>query len=159
GDLASGVPEGVKFRTIDSDAWTGGNEVFVDQKTSLEYGTYAYALSPGQNGYLAVWERDYFPDASAEPRIAVLDTQGNIVIGPLRRSAPRRYPGRAANGVWSGSSSLVTTSFADCLSGESLCTSRSVVVMRVDPSSNGLEARSLVPALDPATAPRKALLA
>jgi hypothetical protein len=168
GDLAAGVPSGLKFRLVDPVAWSGGGEVFVDQKGTLEYGTVAYAFAPGPGvsggayeglGYLAVWERDYFPDGSSEPRVAVLDAQGNIVLGPLTPSAPIKYPGRPAHGAWSGSAYLVTTSFDACASGESLCSTSSVVVMRVDPAGKGLVVTAVVPALGAVAAPRRALLA
>src|SRR5262249_26066023 len=104
--------------------------VFVDQTMGMsQNGTVAYALAPGPGvsggayaglGYLAVWERNYYPAGSSEPRVAVLDAKGNTVLGPVTPSAPITSPGRPAHGAWSGSDYLVTTSFADCFSGESL---------------------------------------
>jgi hypothetical protein len=168
GDLAAGVPTGLKFRPFDTNTWSPGPDVFVDPT-----GTVAYGFQPGRavgpsgvdysgDGYAIAW-RGGFEDGSAEPRVAVLDPTGAVVLGPLAAAAPQPYPGRGSDIAWSGATYLVATSFDACGPGDPACAPGSVVVTRVRPIASEpggvLEGASSIAILSPGTIPRRPVIA
>jgi hypothetical protein len=168
GDLAAGVPSGLKFRPFDTTTWTPGADVFIDPAGSV-----TYALQPGRavgssgvdydgDGYAVAW-RGGLEDGNAEPRVAVLDTAGAVVIGPLLAAAPQPYPGRGSDVAWSGATYLVATSFDFCAPGDLLCEPQSVVITRIRPApgelGGALEVASSIAAMSAGSAPRRPVIA
>jgi hypothetical protein len=168
GDLAAGLPAGLKFRPFDTTTWTPGADVFIDPGGSVTYGFHAgraVSSSGGdydRDGYAITW-RSVMEDGNAEPRVAVLDTAGTVVIGPLSTAAPQAYPGRGSDVAWSGVTYLVATSFDACAPGDLLCEARSVVVARIRPivgePGGALEAASSIAAMSAESVPRRPVIA
>lgn len=168
GDLAAGLPAGLKFRPFDTTTWTPGADVFIDPTGSVTYGFQpgrAVSSSGGdydRDGYAVTW-RGVMEDGNAEPRVAVLDTAGTVVIGPLSTAAPQAYPGRGSDVAWSGVTYLVATSFDYCAPGDLLCEPQSVVVARIRPSvgepGGALEAAASIEAMSAGSVPRRPVIA
>lgn len=161
------------FRPFDLGAWTPGPSVDVSTtgeaalSLAAGKGTGAFGAGWDGEGYAVVW-REYEPvegEWPVGPAVAVLDTEGNILIGPHRVAAPTEYPGRAPRVVWSGSTYVMATAFVDCPEGDDLCSPASVVVTRVRPASgdayddSGVDLVAVIPAAEPGTVPRRPYVA
>jgi len=162
GDEASGSPaEGVKFRSFDPVRWTAGPESFVDPDGEAIYSLVAgRSVDAGQyqgDGYAAAW-RGAFGD-NTEPKVAVLDATGAIVLGPIPVTLPEPYPGRATDVVWSGASYLVATAFGACTPGGPPCAPASMVVTRLQPSDGSLALASSVSVIQAGNEPRRPAIA
>ncbi len=133
------VTPGFRFRSFDPATWSPGPEVDVDPT-----GTVAYRLVANDSGY-AVCYRGLLESGDAEPRLAVLDTSGQPVSGPLPVSAATGYPGRSCDVAWTGQSHLIATSIGDCDPLEITCNPFRVQVQRLGLKGDLIQSAEIAP--------------
>lgn len=139
-EASAAVTPGVKLRRFDTTAWQPFDEVFVEK-----LGGYAYSLAPGPSlgkgmgwaglGYGMTWRSATSGDASnyvVSTRVAVSDSAGNLVAGPVDVSAPSAYPGVGATVVWNGQHYLVARNDKPCDGAGPECAAR-LTLARFEP--------------------------
>jgi hypothetical protein len=131
------------FRLWDIASWSpgppvdiaGDGEAVLD--TAAGAGVGSLGVGYGGQGYGVVF-REVSSSGGASPTrpvAAVLDAQGQRVLGPHPVAAPADYPGRAPAMAWTGAAYLMATSFTTCPPGDALCVPLSVVITRIRPAS------------------------
>ncbi len=159
-EASPSVVPSFKFRPFDTKTWQPGSEVVIDPSGSVSYGLCQGAsVEKGKysgNGYAASWRATSIGQNNVEPRLAVLNGQGGVVLGPLTMGPPEAYPGRATNVAWSSTTYLAVTSFVGCELSPVPCAPRSVIVTRVD-ADGSLSLASSIPALGE-NAPRRTVI-
>lgn len=162
-DEAAGVPIGLKFRSINTTSWSSSQEVFVDPGGTV---VYSFSRGPGVDtagdfgglGYAIAYRFD--AGGSYEPRVVIIDVQGNVVYGPVATAPPEEYPGRGAGVVWTGARYLVATGFDAC-STPDFCAPRSITLSTLAPANkgSGVEVLWSIEASQSTFAPRRPVLA
>lgn len=151
-EASPNVQPAYKFRSFDTTSWSPGPELAIDN-----FGSVSYGFTSGPNGYATTWRATAVGSSNTEPRLAVLDANGNVTQGPITLGPPEPYPGRASDVVWSGTQYLVATSFVGCEISPAPCEKRSVVISRVG-SDGELELATAIPVLVDTDTPRRALV-
>lgn len=151
-EASPNVQPAYKFRSFDTTSWSPGPEVAIDDAGSVSYG---FTRSP--NGYATTWRATALGSSNTEPRLAILDVNGNVTQGPIAVGPPEPYPGRSSDVVWSGTRYLIATSFAGCDISPAPCEKRAVVI--TTPLADGtLQLTTAIPALTDGDVPRRALV-
>ncbi len=109
------------FRTLDIDDWAANPIVNLESGPGGEAvltlvpgaATGPNGVGYGGNGYAVLWRRTSGGQTHAVA--AVLDQDGDIVIGPHAATPPADYPGRAPDAVWTGSEYWLATSFGTAI--------------------------------------------
>lgn len=101
-EASPSVIPGLKFRPFDTASWKPGNEVFID-----EAGTGAFEIVAASGDGYAVAYRSASQDGGKwQPKLALLDGQGGVTLGPLPLAPEADYPGAGASVAWSGAVTL-----------------------------------------------------
>jgi hypothetical protein len=151
-EASPNVQPAYKFRSFDTSSWSAGPEIAIDNLGSVSYG-----FTSGPNGYATTWRASTVGASNTEPRLAILDVNGNVTQGPIAVGPPEPYPGRSSDVVWSGTRYLTATSFAGCDIAPAPCEKRSVVITTVQ-ADGTLQLAAAIPALTESDVPRRALL-
>jgi hypothetical protein len=138
-----------QFRALDPATWSLSEPVQVAAS-----GDAVLSFVAGDGGYAVAWRDVNAPGVGpARPLVAVVDTAGSVILGPLPAAAQEDYPGRSPALSWSGTSYLLATSFADCHRADPLCVANSVTVSRLEGNPPGLVLGGSFAPLDPASRP------
>jgi hypothetical protein len=105
------------FRRIEIDGWSpgsavdiaGSGEAVLDTAPGQSLGPSGFGYAG--NGYAVVWRRVPVGGGQTDPVVAVVDENGQPVIGPHAVAPPTAYPGRSPSVLWSGVTYLLATSF------------------------------------------------
>ena len=129
-EASPNVIPGVKFRQFDTTSWTPFGEVFVE-----EWADYAFSIAPGPAsaqkdseglGYAITWRSAVSkePGSAVSPRVAVIDSAGSMLKGPIEVAEPSKYPGVGATVAWNGASYVVASNARACSNDAPECANR-----------------------------------
>lgn len=162
------------FRAWDVASWSPAAPVDIASQ-----GEAVLDLAPGAStgqfgvgyagdGYAVTWRNvDYNADSGSptRPVVAVLDSVGNVMLGPHAAAGYLPYPGKSPSLVWTGATYLVAVSYGTCPAGDPLCAERSVVISRFRPASgdayddSGIEQVSVFKAISASSTPLRPAIA